>query len=140
MLAFRQTPQRRELDYLRLLAASKETAKELRLFGLSWSWTNLFRNLFRPFLLKENIGLNQKRRLIVGLVFSLVSTCGYYAAYIMVIHRTVSGQLMCRCSPRFLQAQSLEPAPKLFDFRNFFRHCGPSSVLERFVRHLRCET
>ena len=31
----RQTPVRRRLDYLRVLGASKESAKELRLFGLS---------------------------------------------------------------------------------------------------------
>ena len=31
---FRQTPIRRQLDYLRLLGGSKEAAKELKLFGL----------------------------------------------------------------------------------------------------------
>ena len=34
-LNFRQTPVRRQLDYLRVLGASKESAKELKLFGLS---------------------------------------------------------------------------------------------------------
>ncbi len=33
-LNIRQTPMRRELDYLRVLGASKESAKELKLFGL----------------------------------------------------------------------------------------------------------
>ena len=32
---FRQTPVRRQLDYLRLIGGSKEAAKELKLFGLS---------------------------------------------------------------------------------------------------------
>jgi len=32
---FRQTPVKRELDYLRTLGASKAAAKELKLFGLS---------------------------------------------------------------------------------------------------------
>src|SRR6202021_3852204 len=31
---FRQTPMRRQLDYLRILGGSKEAAKELKLFGL----------------------------------------------------------------------------------------------------------
>src|SRR6202023_2223699 len=31
---FRQTPVRRQLDYLRVLGGSKEAAKELKLFGL----------------------------------------------------------------------------------------------------------
>src|SRR5437773_4977256 len=31
---FRQTPIRRQLDYLRVLGGSKEAAKELKLFGL----------------------------------------------------------------------------------------------------------
>jgi ATP-binding cassette subfamily B protein len=91
MLAFRQTPRRRELDYVRHLAASKETAKELRLFGLSSYWTNLYRNLTR-LLLEENIVLS-KKKLLAGLALSLLSTCGYYAAYILAIHRTVNGQL-----------------------------------------------
>ena len=34
-LNIRQTPVRRQLDYLRVLGASKESAKELKLFGLS---------------------------------------------------------------------------------------------------------
>ena len=34
-LNLRQTPMRRQLDYLRVLGASKETAKELKLFGLA---------------------------------------------------------------------------------------------------------
>ena len=34
-LNLRQTPVRRQLDYLRVLGASKETAKELKLFGLA---------------------------------------------------------------------------------------------------------
>src|SRR3984957_10384610 len=33
-LSVKQTPARRELDYLRVLGTSKESAKELKLFGL----------------------------------------------------------------------------------------------------------
>ena len=34
-LAYRQTPVKRQIDYLRFLGASKDSAKELKLFGLS---------------------------------------------------------------------------------------------------------
>src|SRR5205814_10293086 len=34
-LNFRQTPAKREMEYLRVLGGSKESAKELKLFGLS---------------------------------------------------------------------------------------------------------
>jgi ATP-binding cassette subfamily B protein len=33
-MLYRQTPQRRELDYLRLLGASNMSAKELKMIGL----------------------------------------------------------------------------------------------------------
>src|SRR4030095_5867077 len=34
-LLFRRTPERRELDYLRFVGASDETAKEVQIFGLA---------------------------------------------------------------------------------------------------------
>ncbi len=40
--SLQQTPVRRQLDYLRVLSASKEGAKELKLFGLSRFFTGLF--------------------------------------------------------------------------------------------------
>lgn len=90
-LAFRQTSIRRELDYVRLLGASKDAAKELRLFGLSSYWTNLYKGLSRH-LHQQNIDLT-KRRLLAGFVLSLLSTGGYYAAYGSVIYQTVNGKL-----------------------------------------------
>ncbi len=44
---FRQTPVRRQLDYLRILGGSKEAAKELKLFGLSNFLTERFTRLVR---------------------------------------------------------------------------------------------
>ena len=90
LLAFRQTSIRRELDYVRLLGASKETAKELRLFALSSHWTGLYKNLSRS-LHRENIALT-KRRLLAGFAFSLLTTGGYYAAYTLVVYQTVNGR------------------------------------------------
>ncbi len=90
-LNIRQTPVRRQLDYLRVLGASKESAKELKLFGLSsflgQQYTELSNGIY-----DQNVQL-AKRRLWAGGLLSLLSTAGYYGAYIYVIYRTVMGEL-----------------------------------------------
>ena len=88
---FRQTPIRRELDYLRLLGGSREAAKELKLFGLSKFLTDRFTHLSDQIYV-ENVGL-AKRRLVAGSFFSIIGTVGYYSAYVYVIWRTVQGAL-----------------------------------------------
>jgi ATP-binding cassette subfamily B protein len=90
-LNFRQTPERRELDYLRTLGASKEAAKELKLFGLSEFLIGRY-SAISDRIYRENIGL-AKRRLWAGSLLSLLSTAGYYGAYVYVIYRTVTGEL-----------------------------------------------
>ena len=44
-LLFRWTPQRRELDYLRWLGATQESAKEVKIFGLGGYLTERYRRL-----------------------------------------------------------------------------------------------
>jgi len=90
-LNIRQTPVRRQLDYLRTLGASKESAKELKLFGLSGFITGEYARLSNE-IYDQNVSL-AKRRLIAGSALSLLSTGGYYAAYAYVIYRTVMGDL-----------------------------------------------
>ncbi|HYI96358.1 MAG TPA: ABC transporter ATP-binding protein [Bryobacteraceae bacterium] len=90
-LNIRQTPVRRQLDYLRVLGASKESAKELKLFGLSSFITGEYAHLSNN-LYDQNVAL-AKRRLWVGTLLSLVSTSGYYGAYAWIVYRTVSGDL-----------------------------------------------
>jgi ATP-binding cassette, subfamily B, bacterial len=88
---FRQTPMKRQLDYLRVLGGSKEAAKELKLFGLR----NYLRDRFTHIsdeIYAENIALS-KRKLIAGSLLSTVGTAGYYSAYVFVIWRTVAGSL-----------------------------------------------
>ncbi|MGH7869961.1 MAG: ABC transporter ATP-binding protein, partial [Candidatus Dormibacteraceae bacterium] len=89
-LAFRQTPVRRQLDYLRTLGASKESAKELKLFGLSSFLTGQFKGLSKQ-IYNENVAL-AKRRLWATSALSLLSTLGYYGAYAWVIFWTVAGR------------------------------------------------
>ena len=88
---FRQTPIRRQLDYLRVLGGSKEAAKELKLFGLKDFLVGRFTNLSDQ-IYGEDVAL-ARRRLIAGSLLSIVGTAGYYSAYVFVIWRTVRGML-----------------------------------------------
>ena len=88
---FRQTPIRRQLDYLRVLGGSREAAKELKLFGLRQFLVGRFSNLSDQ-IYDENVAL-ARRRLIAGIGLSAIGTAGYYAAYVYVIWRTVMGAL-----------------------------------------------
>ena len=88
---FRQTPIRRQLDYLRVLGGSREAAKELKLFGLSKFLSDRF-TLLSDQIYEENVELS-RRRLIAGSFLSLVGNMGYYAAYVYVIWRTIRGAL-----------------------------------------------
>jgi len=86
---FRQTPIRRQLDYLRQVGGSKEAAKELKLFGLSQFLTQRFTKLSDG-IYEENVALS-RRKLIAGAFLSVIAFMGYYSAYAFVIWRTVTG-------------------------------------------------
>jgi len=88
---FRQTPIRRQLDYLRVLGGSREAAKELKLFGLRDFLVERFTRLSDR-LYEENVGL-ARRRLIAGAFLSVIGTAGYYSAYVYVVWRTIAGAL-----------------------------------------------
>ena len=88
---FRQTPIRRELDYLRILGGSREAAKELKLFGLKDFLISRFTRLSDE-IYDENVDL-ARRRLIAGSFLSMIGTAGYYSAYVYVIWRTIAGAL-----------------------------------------------
>ena len=86
-----QTPTRRHLDYLRTLGSSKESAKELSLFDLSGFLSAEYARLSN-LIYNQNVRL-AGRRLRAGAVLSIVSTAGYYGAYVFVVYRTVNGAL-----------------------------------------------
>ena len=90
-LSRRQTPERRELDYLRYVGASDETAKEVKIFDLSGFFIDRFRHLSTKFYL-DNKSLATKRALW-GTGFSILGSLGSYTAYVFIILRAVSGQL-----------------------------------------------
>jgi ATP-binding cassette, subfamily B, bacterial len=88
-LSFQQTPARRELDYLRILGGSKESAKELKLFGLGPFLVGRFKNLSDE-LKAQTIRL-ATRKLFVTAALLLIGTFGYYGTYAFVIYKTIMG-------------------------------------------------
>ncbi|OON67358.1 ABC transporter ATP-binding protein [Hymenobacter sp. CRA2] len=85
------TPERRELDYLRQTGASDETAKEVKIFGLSGFLIDRFRLLSDQFY-QQNKDL-VIRRAGWGTFFAAVGAAGYYAAYVYIISQAVRGQI-----------------------------------------------
>jgi ATP-binding cassette subfamily B protein len=90
-MQFRWTPERRQLDYLRYVAASDRTAKEVQLFGLSSWLIERFRRLSWRFY-DENKKLSI-RKANVSTALSLIGTLGYYTAYAVILLRTVKGAI-----------------------------------------------
>jgi len=90
-LLFKWTPERRELDYLRYVATSDVTAKEVKLFGLADYFTRKYERLADEFY-EANRALSIKRAATSG-GLTVVSTLGYYAAYVFIIVDTVRGFL-----------------------------------------------
>ncbi len=86
---FRQTPIRRQLDYLRVLGGSKEAAKELKLFGLRDFLTGRFKALSDQ-VYHEDIAL-ARRKVIAGSGLSMIGMAGYYTAYVYAVWQTVTG-------------------------------------------------
>jgi ATP-binding cassette subfamily B protein len=85
------TPERRELDYLRFIGASDETAKEIKTFGLSDFIANRFDEIsHRYFIANKKIAI---KRASWGILFSGVGTFAYYGAYFFIIIQTVSSTI-----------------------------------------------
>src|SRR5688572_15644201 len=85
------TPERRELDYLRMTGASDDTAKEVKIFGLAGFLTDRFRQLSDQFY-QANKKLVVKRA-AWGSLFAALGSLGYYGAYVYIIFKTVTGHL-----------------------------------------------
>jgi ATP-binding cassette subfamily B protein len=85
------TPQRRELDYLRFLGASAQSAKEVKIFGLGDYLADRYRDVSDR-VFQENKAVAIKRATL-GSLLNLLSTGGYYGAYIVILQRTLAGAL-----------------------------------------------
>ena len=83
------TPERRELDYLRYIGASDETAKEIKIFGLSSFIVDRFRTIADKYYQANRVIAT--RRAIWGTFLSSIGTLAYYGAYVFIIIQTVGG-------------------------------------------------
>lgn len=90
-LAHSLTPVRRELDYLRLLGSSKESAKEIKMFGLGSHLHERYAALTDD-VIRKNRRLTRKR-LWWGSALAIVGSIGYYGAYAYLVWRTLLGEL-----------------------------------------------
>src|SRR6202171_5197657 len=86
---FRQTPAKRQMDYLRQVAGSREGAKEVKLYGLSRYFTERFQRLADQ-IYHEDVALS-RAKLVMGGLLGIIGTLGYYGAYVYVIWRTLGG-------------------------------------------------
>ena len=104
-----QTPERRELDYLRYLGASDETAKEVKIFDLSGFIIERFKLLSDKFYW-DNRRLSIRRSLW-GTFFAMLGSIGYYAAYVFIIISAIEGKVsigqLTFLSGSFMQLRSL---------------------------------
>jgi len=88
-LNFQWTPERRQLDYLRQVGASVETAKEVKIFNLHRFLIDRYRLLADRFF-HANRALARKRA-FWGTLLAALGTLGYYTAYAYIAWRTVRG-------------------------------------------------
>jgi len=89
-LDYGRTPERRELDYVRQTAASVDTAKEVKIFGLNGFLIDRYVRLATDFY-----AANRRlavRRASWGGLFTALGTIGYYVAYAYIAWRTLAGE------------------------------------------------
>jgi len=104
-----RSPERRELEYIRYIGASAETAKEIKLFGLGPFLVGRFKRLADA-IMRDNKRLATQRAIWGGL-FAALSTMAYYGAYAYIVWRTIDGQFslgdLAFLSGSFLRLNSL---------------------------------
>ncbi|MCW4454041.1 ABC transporter ATP-binding protein/permease [Flavobacterium sp. MXW15] len=88
-LNFQWTPERRQLEYLRQVGASVDTAKEVKIFNLHRFLIERYRILAERFY-RANRALARKRA-IWGTLLAALGTLGYYVAYGYIAWRTIRG-------------------------------------------------
>jgi ATP-binding cassette subfamily B protein len=90
-LAHKLTPIRRELDYLRMLGSSRDSAKEIKMFSLAGHLLTRYRNLSEE-VIRSNREVTA-RRLLWAILFAAVSACGYYGGYAYLVFQALHGHL-----------------------------------------------
>lgn len=83
------TSERRELDYLRFIGANNQTAKEVKLFGLTDFIAERFKRVSNEYY-QINKGLSVRQSLY-GSLFNVLGVLSYYGAYVYIILRVIAG-------------------------------------------------
>ena len=88
-LARSWTAERRELDYLRFIGANNQTAKEVKLFGLTDFIADRFKVLSDDYyVINKKLSIKQS---LYGSLFNILGVLSYYGAYIYIIFRVLTG-------------------------------------------------
>jgi len=96
-LAHGLTPLRRELDYLRVLASSEESAKEVKLFGIAGYLRGRYETLTDE-VIRKNRNLS-RRRLWWGSALAIIGSLGYYGSFAYLVWPTTSADRVPQQSP-----------------------------------------
>jgi ATP-binding cassette, subfamily B, bacterial len=88
-LSHERSPERRQMEYLRQIGASADSAKEVKLFGLGEFLVGRFRVLADQ-IYAENSKIAVQRSLWGG-ALAAISTLTYYGAYAYIVWRTLDG-------------------------------------------------
>ncbi|MCZ4408858.1 ABC transporter ATP-binding protein [Cryomorphaceae bacterium 1068] len=119
------TPQRRELDYLRYIGASDQTAKEVKVFGLADFISDRFKTLADEYY-KANRKLSLSRA-FWGSALSVIGTGAYYGAYVYIAIDTVEGEISVG-QLTFLAGSFLQMRNMLQSIMNRFTQIAESAL------------
>ncbi len=87
----RLTPMRRELDYLRLLGSSRESAKEVKMFGLGDFLRARYQELSEYVI--HNTSRLARRRFLWGSLLGVLASLGYYGGYAFLAFEALAGRI-----------------------------------------------
>lgn len=119
------TPQRRELDYLRFIGASDQTAKEIKIFGLQDFISKRFKILADEYY-RANKKLSTSRA-FWGSLLSSIGTLAYYGAYVFIIIDTVEGNISVG-QLTFLSGSFMQMRNRLQSIMNRFSQIAESAL------------
>ena len=89
-LRIKQTPARRMLDYLRYLTTSRDSSKEMKLYGLNKLFAGRYQQISNSLYGETHALLRHK---LAGSAFALLGTIGQYVAYAMIVTQALKGTI-----------------------------------------------
>jgi ATP-binding cassette subfamily B protein len=80
-------PERRQLDYMRVIGASDVTAKEVKLFGLADFISRTFSTTANKYY--QSIKKLTIKRSVWGAIFNIIGVIAYYGAFVFIVLKAV---------------------------------------------------